>query len=367
MDWPGEKVLTRLIDALENGVGGALRPWQTRRVERANAEARAQERLLLEQAERDILDMRAGRKKMDATGKLIACNVPQPLLLEGPKAAGGGEPGQMAPVTQGFAYAAHEAAQAQEMQHAVNLKKVALYAEEEAEEIDAQNGDAKPGNGPHPKIDADWFAKWRIGAQEVSREEMQRLWGKLLAGEVSKPGTYSLHSVDFLSRMSSADADLLARVAPFATSGGIVRLGDDYFVSHGLSFVDFLYLDDMGLINGTVGIGGLNFTLGNTEINGRAVSMLICGKNVLIFDMGEFSKSPNKIAFEVFVLTRVGREILSLASIPTDLGYLQQICDKGISLGAVEVKMGTLHPDGRQILWPRVMARQPVPAEDGKP
>ncbi len=71
MDLPGEKVLIRLIDLLETGIGGALRPWQVRRVEGANAEARIYERLLLEQAEKDIPDIRAGRKRIDASGKPI--------------------------------------------------------------------------------------------------------------------------------------------------------------------------------------------------------------------------------------------------------------------------------------------------------
>ena len=33
MDLPGEKVLIRLIDLFQTGIGGALRPWQVRRVE----------------------------------------------------------------------------------------------------------------------------------------------------------------------------------------------------------------------------------------------------------------------------------------------------------------------------------------------
>lgn len=365
MDWPGEKVLTRVIDALENGIGGVLRPWQTRRVAKANAEARAAERLLLEQVEINIADLKAGRKQFDASGKLIDSDVPPRLLLEGPIRGENKLIGQQSSGIVEFAHAAQDAAQAQDLQRAVNLKKIALYAEEEAEEIDRQAQAAEiTHEEPQSKMDADWFAKWRTGAQEVSREEMQRLWGKLLAGEVARPGSYSLHTVDFLSRMSSADADLLARVAPFATSGGIIRVGDDFFASHNLSFSDFLYLDDLGLINGTVGVGGLQYTLGHSDFNGRAISTLLCGKHVLIIDMGEVTKSPPKMVFEVFVLTRVGREILTLASIPINMEYLRKICDYAISHEAEEVQVGTLHPDGRQIMWPQTMAKKRAPTQE---
>ena len=276
MDWPGEKVINRVIDALENGIGGALRPWQIRRVGKANAEARAEERLLLEQAELDIADLKAGRKRLDANRKLIACDVSEQILLEGPTSR------KSSPIEL-FEQTAQDATHAHELQRAVNLKKIALYAEEAAEDIDQSAESAGTSDqATPPEIDADWFARWRTGAQEVSKEEMQRLWGKLLAGEVSRPGSYSLHTVDFLSRMSSTDANLLAKVAPFVSNGGIIKVGDDFFTEKGLGFQQFLYLDDLGIINGATSIAGLTYGLGQSDMNGRAFSNLLLGTNIVL-------------------------------------------------------------------------------------
>lgn len=361
MNWPGENVLTRLIDALENGVGGFLRPWQIRRVGKANAEARATERLLLEQNELDIADLKAGRKRLNEKGLLVACTPPPPLLLQGPHTDDAVDGSHLLPGAVGFVQVAQSTMLAGELQRAVNLKRIALYAEEEAEEIDNRSaGGEHPDSYTEARLDADWLAKWRTGAQDVSLDEMQRLWGKLLAGEVAKPGTYSLHSVDFLARMSPSDANLLARLAPFATEAGIIRLEQEFFARHGLQFVDFLFLDDLGLINGTVGAGSLNATLAQIHHNGRALSTLPCGKHVLIFDMGATSDAPPKTMFDVFSITRVGREILTLAQIPANLEYVQQIAEVAVARGAVEVQMGTLHPDGKQIVWPRTIAKKTV-------
>lgn len=362
MNLPGETVLTRVIDVLENGVGGLLRPWQIRRVERANAEARMNERLLLVQVETDIADLKTGRKRFDATGKLIACDVAPPVLLEGQKPVESELIDYPQPESLAVAQAAHSASRALEMQRAVNLKRIALFAEEEAEKLDREvkGAQQQDSGAPQPEVDVDWFAKWRIGAQEISKEEMQRLWGKLLSGEVARPGSYSLHTVDFLARMSSADADLLARAAPFVTSGGIVKVGDEFFASNGLKFADFLYLDDLGLISGTVGVGGIQFKLGRDDFHGRAISTLHAGKHALVFDMGETAKSPPQLSFEVLSLTRVGREILTLASIPINMDYLQKISDLGVSNGAEMVDLGLLLPDRQQILSLKTMAKKPA-------
>ena len=41
------------------------------------------------------------------------------------------------------------------------------------------------------EVDHDWTARFFNDVQDVSSEEMQRLWAKILAGEVEKPGSTS--------------------------------------------------------------------------------------------------------------------------------------------------------------------------------
>lgn len=74
-------------------------------------------------------------------------------------------------------------------------------------------------------VDDDWFTAWREGAERVSKEQMQRLWAKALIGELRSPGSYSLHSMEFLRRMSPRDANLIAKVAPFRIDNVLFREG----------------------------------------------------------------------------------------------------------------------------------------------
>ena len=63
---PGEKLLIRLCDTIENGIGGLLSPWQIRRTGRARLDVHRDEFLALAQAERDVDDIRSGRKRLTA-------------------------------------------------------------------------------------------------------------------------------------------------------------------------------------------------------------------------------------------------------------------------------------------------------------
>src|SRR3989338_3308377 len=209
-EWPGEKLAVKIIETLEKSVGGFLEPWQIRRIEAARTEARANELLALEQARKYAESIRTG-DLVFRDNKLIESknlDAPQDTSVL---------PARANPKNAGAQFlVAHERdVVAQDLERSINLRKIAIYAEEEAENA----GDQRISDEP---VDPDWFARWRMNAQDVSREEMQRLWAKVLAGEATKPGTFSVHSLDFLARMSRKDADLLAKIAPFVINNNSI-------------------------------------------------------------------------------------------------------------------------------------------------
>lgn len=336
-NWPGETVVNRLIQTLENSVGGVLRPWQIRREGQAAAEAKAKEMLLLAKAEMDIADLRAGRKQLDGNGRLVDAE-PTPLLL-------GDSTSEQALSTgddtiQTLRALARSTEEVERLQRAVNLKRTATFAEEEAERIDTNRPQEKAESDV--RVDEDWLSRWRTGAQDVRKEEMQRLWGRLLAREVAAPGSYSLHSVAFLSRMSAADAEVFASVAPFVTEGGIIRDALDDKDKETVSIRNLLYLDDLGLVHGASGITALTYNLTAVEMDGQKYATMSAHRVGLVFDLppetppGE--KSP--IKFSVYPVTQVGREILTLAEFSPNEAYLRRIAEFGVRNGATRVRRG---------------------------
>nr|VFK59596.1 MAG: TIGR03899 family protein [Candidatus Kentron sp. TUN]VFK68062.1 MAG: TIGR03899 family protein [Candidatus Kentron sp. TUN] len=98
----------------------------------------------------------------------------------------------------------------QETKKQLNLEAVTQFAFEnldEAEEI----GTERP--------DSDWITRFFRIAEDISTEQMQALWGRVLAGEVKQPKSYSLRTLDVLRNMSQEEAETFVRVGSLAFSG----------------------------------------------------------------------------------------------------------------------------------------------------
>ena len=151
---PGAKLLVRLWETVaEKGVGALLRPWQLRREGRALADVRREDSLSLAQTELDAEHIRSGRKRFDASRQLVELHE------------------QASPLA-----VMHRNRDAREIRGEVNVSKVILSAE-------AALAD-DPQEPPARTVDEDWLFRWRDAASLVSSEELQALWGRVLAGEI---------------------------------------------------------------------------------------------------------------------------------------------------------------------------------------
>lgn len=71
-------------------------------------------------------------------------------------------------------------------------------------------------NSIDKRTDLDWFNRYISLAEDVSNKTMQDLWAKILAGELSRPGSYSLKALKVFRDMSITDAKLLAKACSLA-------------------------------------------------------------------------------------------------------------------------------------------------------
>jgi hypothetical protein len=83
------------------------------------------------------------------------------------------------------------------------LKNVAAVIEIAQKELPAEVS-------PEP-TDPDWISRFFSYAPDVTSEQMQELWGKVLAGEVAQPGAYSLRVLDVLRNMTQDVAEKFTR------------------------------------------------------------------------------------------------------------------------------------------------------------
>ncbi len=307
MDFPGEKLVIKLWETLtEKGVGSLLSPWQTGREGRARNEVRRREILMLAQAEKDAADIRAGRKQLNPDGTLLL-NKPQQVITPGGIA-------RIEPIlalSNAVEYGSRAAADAAARSE-INTSKAILFAEEQLAH-DTQTP-------PTMDVDEDWIFMWRDYAGKVSAEDLQKLWGSVLAGEVKSPGRYSIRTLEFLKTLSKPEAELISKLASYVIDGRIARAQSIYLDSKGLNFSTLLVMQELGVVSGVEAIG-LTTTY-KTIVEGKFVRAFVSHNKALIVEHDDPTKT---LEFEVYILTAVGRQILGLGSFDPDVEYMRLI------------------------------------------
>lgn len=239
MEFPGEKLVIRLWETVaEKGVGRLFKPWQTRREGRVSTQLKSEELIMFAQAERHAELIRKGEATIDASRNFLLSAKPDSSTQENEGDAR---------LNPGLTTAACEISVADTLRREINTTRALLRAEEALQD-DAQEP-------PTTKVDDDWLFRWRDSASEVSSEELQYLWGKVLAGEVKAPGSFSLRTLEFIRNLSTQEAEAIAILSELIIAGAIYRDAKENLEEKGVTFDTLLYMQDIGVLSGVEAIG----------------------------------------------------------------------------------------------------------------
>lgn len=321
MELPGEKLVIKLWETLaEKGIGSLLSPWQAGREGRARNQLRREEILMLAQAETDAADIRSGRKQLRPNGSLMLTN-------EADKT----DDDRIEPafaITKAVEYG-NRAAAAAAARSEINASKAILLAEEQL-----ANDLQEPAER---QVDEDWLFLWREHVGNVSNEDLQRMWGSVLAGEIKAPGRYSIRTMELLKTLSKSEAELISKIASYVVDGRIARAQNDYLTSKGVNFSMLLHLQEVGVVSG-VEATGLSTDYRST-IEGKFLYPLVSHNKVLLVEHDDPKQTLN---FEIYKLTEVGRQILALGSFEPDVEYLRLV-GKDFTEKGFTVKLADWH------------------------
>ncbi|CAG1769537.1 DUF2806 domain-containing protein [Geobacter sp.] len=183
--------LKKLIEVVAQGVGGVSRPMLTRK----NADAKAYEIKTIAQAISESqkllgpVEYENGAVALKSSPSLEVMTLPDAPL----------DKRVLARITY------------QEAKRQSNVEQITQFAADELySETDKIEGE----------VDSDWTTRFFRIAEDVSNEQMQSLWGKVLAGEVKKPGSYSLRTLELLKNITQSEAELFSRIAKLAIISG---------------------------------------------------------------------------------------------------------------------------------------------------
>ncbi|WP_419168785.1 DUF2806 domain-containing protein [Halobacteriovorax sp.] len=159
------------------------------------------------------------------------------------------------------------------------------------------------------EVDADWRKRFFKKAKDISHEEMQKVWGKVLAGEVEKPGSYSMRSLELLSNLTQYEAEIFRRISRYVELiNGYILIPHNNVRSIGFNdefpYGVLLKLIDCGLLMPQFDLG-LNFELlpgYSMPFQFKSCSLMISNKN----------SQKVSARMSILSLTSSGRELINL-------------------------------------------------------
>lgn len=120
-------------------------------------------------------------------------------------------------------------------------------------------------------VDPDWISRFFDECKDVSNENLQIIWGRLLSGEVATPGSCSRKTLTILKDLNHNDAQIFNMLCKLIWHEGnnliIPYRGDikleGQLKGYNIFYHDLLHLDSLGLIHYDLDIA-LNLVTGDT-------------------------------------------------------------------------------------------------------
>ncbi len=262
------KPVEKLIDVISKGIGTVYRP----RAIRKEAEAEAYKIEIIERAKSKAL---AEGKEIDAE---VSARINQRLLH-------------------------------QETRRQLNIDNVAEIAAKQLE---------RETTISEEQVNDDWTTRFFNIVKDISEIEMQTLWGRILAGEVKHPKSFSLRTLELLKNLNKDEAEIFMKIGTHA----IKTINNYKFIFRGnYKNVEkfFTYSDISRLIEcGLIQPGDTISLQYNTNKEGYSCSYWT--ENYVTF----INIKPNSpfINIPIYPFTNSGCELLNLIKADTPFEYI---------------------------------------------
>lgn len=265
------KPATVLIEKISAAIGGLYKPYQIRRVAKAESDAE----IMRAQAQIEITDL-----QRRAIARFIA--------EEGKK---------------------------QDNIERITEKAVPLLKET-----------AAPQN-----MENDWITNYFDKCRIISDEEMQILWAKVLAGEANTPGVFSKRTVNLLGSLDKSDAQLFTTLCGYIWLMGVnvPLIFDDesqIYNNHGIYFSILTHLDDIGLIS-------LNSVMGFRRTEFKKRTLVQYYDNLIAIEFNKQEK--NELDIGMVILTSSGEQLSRICDSKPVEGFLEYVLEKWAKSGLI--------------------------------
>jgi Protein of unknown function (DUF2806) len=213
----------------------------------------------------------------------------------------------------------------------VNLDSASAFAAQELQNSPPRLTDNDKAQQEVAPIEDDWLNNFEKEASQKSSEEMQRLFGRILAGEIRRPSTFSIKTVKLIGQIDTPVANLFKRLCSLsisATSGNHLidarvsalggNAGSNALSTYGLSFDQLNLLHEHGLI-----IADYNSyaDYGFSLVHGTVVPIPLkyAGRYWGLLPVEK--EDTKEVRLHGVALSRAGKELIDIVDIEADDAY----------------------------------------------
>ena len=175
-------------------------------------------------------------------------------------------------------------------------------------------------------VDSDWVSRFFNSVENIGNEEIQKIWGRMLAGEIKSPNTYSFRTMEILKNMTTKEIELFQKLASICIS-----INNDYLISSnveilgkfGLIFSDLILLEECGLLS----------------IQELSINPIITENKEIFLSQGRYQSfislkkiGVRKLTYNVFRLSKSACQLVDILSIEKNNEYFFEVIRNIIGL-----------------------------------
>ncbi|WP_083839258.1 DUF2806 domain-containing protein [Flavobacterium branchiophilum] len=196
-----------------------------------------------------------------------------------------------------------------EIQRQLNLESIVQNT------INQLDEKSKPEN-----ISKDWLNYFISTSQDVSEDELKKLWAKILAEECLAKNSFSKMTLDKLKVMTADDCklfeNLCLRVINTKNNSIIIKISENtsFKDSYNFDFSSFIHLCDLGLLN--------NSEIANICIPVKSDLEIVLPDGTINFIE---NRSSTDYQLKFYLLTSAGKELKRILKIGRDEIYFSNL------------------------------------------
>lgn len=167
------------------------------------------------------------------------------------------------------------------------------------------------------EISEDWLNYFGSHAEKASSDNLQKMWASILAGEVKRPGSFSLATLRLFAELDQKTADLFQSFVKvrFNMQPTVIIRPENL---SGEPLVNLTILEEVGLLKNSIFGTNNNFKKGPFQYSyNQAIGSLI-----LIADLN------SDVSISTIMLTRVAEQILNILPPPDELECLEALASQ---------------------------------------